>query len=121
MSDVVTLLQSEDYRLEIWGGKSFVLDVEFVNVDDSGAETPVILDAGNDSIVGQIARYPGGPLQTVFSCSITDGEAGKFRVELTPAQTRKITNNAAYEIALLAGSSIIGLWSGKVDYQRGVI
>lgn len=121
MSDVVTLLQSEDFDLEIWGGKSFTLDVEFVNIDDNGVETPVVLDASTDSIVGQIVKYPGGPLQTVFATSITDGPGGVFRLELTPTQTRKVTNKAAYEVALVAGSSIIGLWSGRIDYQRGVI
>lgn len=116
-----TLVQSELYDLEIWGGKSFMADVQYVDLDDDGTETPVALDPATDVIVGQIAKYAGGPRLADFTVTITDGPAGWFRLELTPAQTRRVTDRAQYEIALVAGTSTIGLFAGKVQYRRGVI
>jgi hypothetical protein len=121
MPDDVTLVQDESFDLEIWGGKSFIMSVQYVDVSEDGTETPIVLDSATDEIVGQIARYAGGPTLGVFTTYITDGPNGWFQVALSPAQTRKLVDHADYEVALITGDNTIGLFGGEVRYRRGVI
>lgn len=112
MADVIQ--QLDPYRLTIWQGKTFLLDMAYTEPDGL---TPIPLDGYIGR--GQVRPFPGGPLLADFGVTI-DGPSGGITLELTPDETREIQGKAVYDVELVSGSRVIGILHGDIEVIQGV-
>lgn len=114
---------AETINFKIIQGDSFVLNAEYRDPQGN------LVDLSDHNVVFKVKDQFGGRITCALvsrelgGVTSDDWHSGKFRVELTPAQTKKFTvPKAAYQLQIISASGIHSTLSyGIFSVEKGLI